>query len=79
LLTAESEVTKGETMTIRGVPVITLKNEGDVLYVAAAGKPYPLQMGSGSNDDHLDFLDYDVPFTVEVPPNVIDLDREVPA
>jgi hypothetical protein len=76
-LTAEGEVTKGETRMYRGVPVIVLRDEGSVMYVAAKGKPYPLHIGpdgAGKGTDRMDFLDYDIPFTVPVPKHVLKAD-----
>lgn len=70
------ELTKGDTKDIRGTKAVGLvskggTDDGGTLYVAAEGQPYPLQLApdaAGSDQGQLDFLDYDAPVDVEVPP-----------
>lgn len=77
--TADGEVTKGGTEVVNGHPALLLKEDGDRMFVATDGKPYPLRVSKATGDDHLDFLDYGVPFTVEVPANAVDADHGVSA
>jgi len=69
------QVSKGNTTTINGIPVIALVSDGSVLYVATTGAPRPVRLAPSSNEngERLEFSEYDVPFTVTVPSHAIDL------
>lgn len=70
------ELTRGEAKDIRGTASIGLvskggTDDGGTLYVATGGEPYPLQLAPeapGGDQGQLDFLEFDAPVTVEVPP-----------
>jgi hypothetical protein len=68
------ELTKGEAKEVNGTPAIglvTKGTDGGTLYVATEGEPYPLQLspeGSGTDEGKLDFLEYDAPVEVQIPP-----------
>ncbi|MBX6750317.1 MAG: hypothetical protein IRY85_11725 [Micromonosporaceae bacterium] len=60
-------LTKGEITEYKGQPAITVKDsEGNELYVALVGEPYPL--ASTSTDGTLEFLNIDEAVTIEAPP-----------
>jgi hypothetical protein len=73
LKTPSGTVTKGASTTILGQPVITLRDDKATLYVAASGKPYPVQF-KPINDatQHLDFTEYDQNFNIAAPSGAID-------
>ncbi|MCO5993510.1 hypothetical protein [Actinoallomurus rhizosphaericola] len=76
---ADGEVTKGGTKVVNGRPAILLKEDDESMFVATAGKPFPLRVAPNTGNDHLDFLEYEVPFTVTVPAHVLNLDHAVSA
>jgi uncharacterized protein YceK len=60
-------LTKGEITEYKGQPAITVTDsEGNELYVALVGEPYPL--ASISPDGTVEVLDIDEPVTIEAPP-----------
>jgi hypothetical protein len=67
-------VSKGETTTIAGIPVVGLTAEDGVLYVATTGTPRPIRLTPLQHvrGQYLAFSDYDVPFTVKAPAHPID-------
>jgi hypothetical protein len=69
-------LTKGPATTIEGHKAVTLKDtaKGGTLYVAATGKPYPLQLTkSGSESGKVVFNRWDQPVTVTPPAGAIDI------
>jgi len=69
-------VTKGDTTTVAGQKAVELKDgsKGGTLYVAATGKPYPLQITkSGSESGKVVFNSWDQPVKLEAPSNAIDI------
>lgn len=69
------EVSKAGTTTINGIPVIKLLSGDSALYIATTGAPRPVRATPTPNlrKEGFDFSEYDVPFTVTVPPDVLDL------
>lgn len=75
-LAGHGTVTKGGTTTIEGQKAVELKDatKGGSLFVAATGKPYPLQISkSGSESGKVVFRRWDQPVTLEAPKNAIDI------
>src|SRR3954447_4099283 len=71
-----SNVTKGGTTTIAGQKAVELKDDtkGGTLYVAATGKPYPLQITkTGSESGKVVFNRWDQPVTLQAPATAIDI------
>jgi hypothetical protein len=75
-LSDHGTLTKTGTTTIKGQKVvgITGKAKGGTLYVAAAGKPYPVEIAkSGTSSDSITFDRWDEPLTLSAPANAIDI------
>jgi hypothetical protein len=75
-LSDHGALSKGGTKTIKGQQVvgITGKAKDGTLYVAATGKPYPIQIAkSGSSSDSITFDHWDEPLTLSAPANAIDI------
>jgi hypothetical protein len=69
-------LTKGETTTVEGHEAVVLedKAKGGRLYVAATGKPYPLQITkTGNEKGKVVFNRWDQPVTLEAPAGAIDI------
>ena len=68
-------LTKLPQRTIRGIPVIGLEDQGNgVLYVAATGKPYPVEIDGGPGQhDRVVFSDWNQPVTLQKPANAISI------
>lgn len=67
---------KGETTEIDGVPAITLTQEGQDLYVATDGEPYPLRIEvTAEGEGSVDFVDWGEPVELDAPPEdeVVDI------
>lgn len=67
---------KSGTSTVNGQNVVgvTDKGKGGTLYVAAAGKPYPVQISnSGSSSGSIAFDHWNEPLTLAAPANAIDI------
>jgi hypothetical protein len=69
-------LTKVGSSTVNGQPVVGLRDAalGETIYVAAAGKPYPVQVtrsGSGGGTVHFD--SWNTPVSIAAPANAIDL------
>ena len=64
-----SKTTKGETTTVDGAKVITLKDiDGSLLFVALNGEPFPMRVSSaGASGGQIDFTDWNVPVTITAP------------
>lgn len=75
-LSDHGTLTKTGTTTIKGQKVvgITGKAKGGTLYVAAVGKPYPVEIAkSGTSSDSITFDRWDEPLTLSAPANAIDI------
>jgi hypothetical protein len=75
-LKPEGTVTKGGETTIDGQKAIELKDSkgGGSLYVAATGKPYPIEFkGSGSSSGQLKLSDWGSTSAPKAPSNAIDI------
>jgi hypothetical protein len=69
-------LTKGATSTVNGVKAVGLtdKTEGGTLYVAASGKPYPVEITKGgSANGTISFDNWNQPLTLSAPANAIDI------
>ena len=82
VLKPSGELSKGETKDVNGTPAITLEEksaDGDKLYIAIVGPPYPLRMegeGGGSRGA-LDFSEFGAEVDIKAPPSteVVDIDQ----
>jgi hypothetical protein len=71
-------LTKGDTTTIEGHEAVPLKGttKGGTLYVAATGKPYPLQITKeGKESGKVVFNRWDQPVTLTAPSGAIDISK----
>jgi hypothetical protein len=71
-------LSKAETKTINGQPAVGVRDteRGGVLYVAARGKPYPLEIdgttaGGAGTTGKLDFTAFNAPVTISPPRHTI--------
>jgi hypothetical protein len=82
VLKPSGELSKGEIKDVNGTPAITLEEksaDGDKLYVATVGPPYPLRIegeGGGSRGA-LDFSEFGAEVDIKAPPSteVVDIDQ----
>jgi hypothetical protein len=75
-LSDHGTLSKSGTTTVKGQKVVGLtgKAKGGTLYVAATGKPYPIEIAkSGSSSDSITFDRWDEPLTLSAPANAIDI------
>jgi hypothetical protein len=66
------------TTTVRGQSVVGVKDtsKGGILYVATAGKPYPVQITkSGASGGSLTFDQWDQPIALTAPANAVDISK----
>ncbi len=74
LLKPHGKLKTGGVSTVAGNKVVALTSGQGTLYVAATGKPYPLELVKpGSGGGHLSFDRFNEAITVTAPPNTIDL------
>jgi hypothetical protein len=68
-----SSLTKLPQRTIRGIPVIGLRDQGGgILYIAATGKPYPVEIdGASGQHAKVEFSEWNQPVTLHPPANAI--------
>ena len=75
-LSDHGTLSKSGTTTVKGQKVVglTAKSKGGTLYIAATGKPYPIEIAkSGSSSDSITFDRWDEPLTLSAPANAIDI------
>jgi hypothetical protein len=75
-LSPEGTVTKTGTSTVQGQQVVGLKDSsgGGVLYVAATGTAYPVQITGGSGQKgKITFTDWNESVDVKAPKNAVDI------
>jgi len=75
-LTDHGTLSKSGTTTIQGQKVVGVsdKSKGGTLYIAATGKPYPVQISrSGSGTGTITFDRWNAPVTLAAPANAIDI------
>jgi hypothetical protein len=75
-LSDHSSLSKSGTKTVKGQKVVGLtdKSKGGTLYIAATGKPYPVEIAkSGSGTGSITFDRWDEPLTLSAPANAIDV------
>jgi hypothetical protein len=75
LLTQHGKKLKtGGVSTLAGRKVVAVKSDQGTLYVAATGKPYPVELVKpGSNGGRIDFDRFNEPVTLSAPTNTVDL------
>jgi len=74
LLKPHGKLKTGGTSTVAGQKVVAITSSEGTLYVAATGKPYPVQLAkSGTNGGHLTFDHFNDSISVKAPSNTIDL------
>jgi hypothetical protein len=68
-------LSKGAPTTVEGQKAVTLQDSrGGTLYVAASGKPYPLEIAkTGSESGKVVLNRWDQPVTIEAPAGAIDI------
>ena len=75
-LSDHGSLTNSGTTTVKGQKVvgITDKTEGGTLYIAATGKPYPVEIAkNGAGSGGITFDRWDEPVTLSAPANAIDV------
>jgi hypothetical protein len=78
LLSSHGRLARGSIATVRGQPVIAVKDttNGGTLYVATTGKPYPIEVvKSGSNGGQIAFDRFNQPVRLTPPSNAIDISQ----
>ena len=75
LLTQHGKKLKsGGESTVSGRKVVAVNSDQGTLYVAATGKPYPVELiKPGSNGGRIDFDRFNEPVTLSAPTNTVDL------
>jgi hypothetical protein len=75
LLTQHGKKLKtGGESTVAGRKVVAVNSDQGTLYVAATGKPYPVELiKPGSNGGRIDFDRFNEPVTLSAPTNTVDL------
>jgi hypothetical protein len=75
LLTQHGKKLKtGGVSTVAGRKVVAVNSDQGTLYVAATGKPYPVELVKpGSNGGRIDFNRFNEPVTLSAPTNTVDL------
>lgn len=73
----QGKLSMGGMNSVAGLPTVEVKNDatGEVLYVASAGKPYPMQiLKSGANTDYgIVFDQWNRPTAIRAPAGAIDI------
>jgi hypothetical protein len=75
-LTSHGALVKGATTTVGGQQAIAITDSAKdgTLYVAATGKPYPLQISKGGSESgKIAFSGWNQPVTITAPSNAVDL------
>jgi len=68
------KLTTGAESTVAGRKVVAVKSDQGTLYVAATGKPYPVEViKPGANGGQIDFDRFNQAVTVSAPTNTINL------
>jgi hypothetical protein len=77
LLSPQGTLSKGPLTTVRGQKVIAITNRanGGTLYVAATGKPYPVEVANASEHGAIVIDDINQPVRLVAPPSAIDLQQ----
>ena len=77
-LDQQGKLSKGGTTGVAGENVVEVKNDatGEILYVATAGRPYPMQIleSGASTDDGIVFDQWNQPAPIRAPPGAIDIE-----
>jgi hypothetical protein len=77
-LAAHASLSKTGTSTVNGQKVVgvTDRSKGGTLYVAATGKPYPVQISrAASGSGNITFDRWNEPITLSAPSNAIDITK----
>jgi hypothetical protein len=78
LSSPDGKLTKAGTAKVLGHKTYVISSsKGGAMYVAATGKPYPLEFknGGGSSSGSVTFTNWNKPFAVPAPSGAIDLDK----
>ncbi len=78
LLSSHGKLAKGKTTTIQGQKVVgvTDTTNGGTLYVAATGKPYPIELTkSGTTGGQIVFDRFNQPVALTPPANAVDISK----
>jgi hypothetical protein len=77
LLGSHGKLAKGPLTTVRAQPVIPLVSEGNggVLYVAATGKPYPVEIANPREHAVLVIDNIDRPTSLVAPPGAVNISQ----
>jgi hypothetical protein len=77
-LASHGALARGANTTVNGQKVVAVKDlaKGGVLYVAATGKPYPVEVArGGANGGHIVFDRWNQAVTISAPLNAINLNQ----
>ena len=78
LLSSHGKLAKGKTTTVQGQQVVAVNDttNGGTLYVAATGKPYPIEISkTGSQGGQLVFDRFNQAVSLTAPANAIDISQ----
>lgn len=76
LLAGHGKLAKGSSTTVAGKKVVAIRDttQGGTLYVAATGKPYPVEINkTGSEAGAITFDDYNQPVSLTAPKGAVDI------
>jgi hypothetical protein len=77
-LASHESLVAGGTSTVNGQAVVAVKDttQGEVLYVASTGRPYPIEIvKSGANGGTITFSEWNKPVPLSAPANAVDLEQ----
>jgi hypothetical protein len=78
LLASPGQLAKGSITTVRGQPVVAVKDitNSGTLYIATTGEPYPIEVvKNGSSGGRIAFDRFNQPVTLTPPSNAIDISQ----
>jgi hypothetical protein len=78
LASSDKALVKTGTSTVKGQAVVGVKDtaHGETIYVATAGKPYPVAATkSGTGGGTIAFAEWDKPVTLTAPANAVDIEQ----
>jgi hypothetical protein len=78
LLSSHGQLARGSITTVRGRPVIAVKDttNGGTLYVATTGRPYPIEVvKNGSGGGQIAFDRFNQPVRLTPPSNAVDISQ----
>jgi hypothetical protein len=74
-LTSHGTLAKGAPTTVNGQQVVTIKDtsKGGILYIAATGKPYPVEVKKDDTSGAITFDRWNAPVSISAPANAVDI------